>query len=130
MAERYLNVESCLSGFKETKISPSAVPTVARSLLAILIPLLGRPMLSTIATNCSAGIKSLITASTLLNTRSVSSIRVPGGTRTCNLNDPASTFGKKSLPMKLAKTPDMATIEAIIIITRFVWFKHHLSRER
>ncbi len=79
-------------------ISPSAEPIVEESPKARLMPLTGRPMLLRIvATSCS-GIVARTAASTLLNSFSVSSRRVPVGALTCIRIWPASTAGKKSSP--------------------------------
>ncbi len=60
-------------------------------------------MLSRIIARSLAGTISRITSSTWPKTRSVSSMRVPDGARTCSRNWPASTAGKKSWPSHGAK---------------------------
>ena len=92
----YAKVEACFSGLRETTISPSPVPTVAISLLARFRPLFGSPILSMMVWSSAGGIIPRIASSTRVKIRSVSSMRVPAGVRTCSRNDPASTWEKSS----------------------------------
>ena len=58
------------------------------------------PMLSRIMARSLSGTTSRMASSTWPKIRSVSSMRVPAGARTCSRNWPASTLGKKSWPMQ------------------------------
>src|SRR4029453_18774965 len=58
-----------------------------------------RPMLSRIMARSLSGTISRMASSTWPKMRSVCSMRVPAGARTCSLICPASTLGKKSWPI-------------------------------
>ncbi len=64
----------------------------------MLMPLIGRPMLSTIEPNDSGGMIARMAASILSSSTPVSSMRVPVGARTCSSICVLSTGGKKFWP--------------------------------
>ena len=58
------------------------------------------PMLSRIMARSLSGTTSRMASSTCPKIRSVCSMRVPAGARTCSRIWPASTLGKKSSPIR------------------------------
>ena len=91
------------------KISPSAEDTSDASLNARLMPPGGRPRLSSTMSSSFAGIVARTTSSTSAKRRALSSSRVPAGQRTWRRSCPASTVGKKSMPISQKRPSDNVT---------------------
>ncbi len=71
----------------------------------------------------SVGITALMSSSTFCTILSVISMRVPGGARKCSFIRPASTDGKKSVPMTNTSASDVSATPAATATVNARWFK-------